>query len=53
VFDGAGDGFAAATVSGGRILAQLQNGYVQMYLSVFLAVMAALAAWLLGSGRLP
>lgn len=53
VLDGAGDGFAAATVSGGRVLARLQSGYVQMYVSVFVAVMAALAAWLLGSGRLP
>jgi len=53
VLDGAGDGFASATVGGGRLLALLQNGYVQMYVSVALAVMAALAAWLMGGARLP
>ena len=43
------DGLGAAAVGGGRLLALLQSGYVQMYLSVALAVMAALAAWLLGA----
>ena len=53
VLDGAGDGLGAAAVDGGRLLAHLQSGYVQMYLSVALAVMAALAAWLLGGGGMP
>jgi NADH-quinone oxidoreductase subunit L len=53
VLDGAGDGLGAAAVDGGRWLARLQSGYVQMYVSVGLAVMAALAAWLLGGGGLP
>jgi NADH-quinone oxidoreductase subunit L len=53
VLDGAGDGFGAATVDGGRLLARLQSGYVQMYISVAVAVMAALAAWLLRGGNLP
>jgi NADH-quinone oxidoreductase subunit L len=53
VLDGASDGFASATVGGGRLLAHLQSGYVQMYVSVGVAVMAALAAWLLGGGSLP
>jgi NADH-quinone oxidoreductase subunit L len=53
VLDGAGDGLGAATVDGGRLLARLQNGYVQMYVSVALAVMAGLAAWLLGGGGMP
>ena len=53
VLDGAGDGLGSATVDGGRLLARLQSGYVQMYVSVAVAVMAALAAWLLGGGRLP
>jgi NADH-quinone oxidoreductase subunit L len=53
VLDGAGDGFGAATVDSGRLLARLQSGYVQMYVSVAVAVMAALAAWLMGGGRLP
>ena len=52
VLDGAGDGVGSATVQGGRLLARLQNGYVQMYVAVALAVMAALAVWLLG-GRVP
>jgi NADH-quinone oxidoreductase subunit L len=51
VLDGAGDGFASATVGGGRVLARLQSGYVQMYVSVAVAVMAALAAWLLRGGK--
>jgi NADH-quinone oxidoreductase subunit L len=46
VLDGAGDGFAEATVGGGRVLARLQGGLVQMYVSVAVALMAALAAWL-------
>jgi NADH-quinone oxidoreductase subunit L len=53
VLDGAGDGLGAATVDGGHLLARLQSGYVQMYVSVAVAVMAALAAWLLGGGHLP
>jgi NADH:ubiquinone oxidoreductase subunit 5 (subunit L)/multisubunit Na+/H+ antiporter MnhA subunit len=53
VLDGAGDGLGAAAVDGGRWLGRLQSGYVQMYVSVGLAVMAALAAWLLGGGGLP
>jgi len=51
VLDGAGDGLGSATVQGGRLLAHLQNGYVQMYVSVAFALMAALATWLLGGGR--
>jgi NADH-quinone oxidoreductase subunit L len=53
VLDGAGDGLGAAAVDGGHLLARLQSGYVQMYVSVAVAVMAAFAAWLLGGARLP
>jgi len=53
VLDGAGDGLGAAAVDGGHWLARLQSGYVQMYVSVALAVMATLAAWLLGGGGVP
>jgi NADH-quinone oxidoreductase subunit L len=51
VLDGATDGFAAGTVGGGRILARLQNGYVQVYVAIAVSLLVALAVWL--SGGLP
>jgi NADH-quinone oxidoreductase subunit L len=50
VLDGAGDGLGAGTVAGGRLLAFLQSGYVQMYIAVAVSVMAALGFFLLRQG---
>jgi NADH-quinone oxidoreductase subunit L len=46
IVNGATDGVANGTVGGGRILALVQNGYVQAYLAVA-AVLIALLAFLL------
>ncbi len=46
VVDGATDGLANATVGGGRILAFVQNGYVQAYLAVAVVLIAALGFFL-------
>ena len=50
VVDGATDGIASATVGGGRLLALLQSGYVQVYLAIALTLVAALAYVLAGLG---
>jgi len=44
VVNGATDGLANGAVGGGRILALVQNGYVQAYLAVAVTLIAALAA---------
>jgi NADH-quinone oxidoreductase subunit L len=46
VLDGAGDGLAAGTTRGGRMLARVQGGQVQMYVAIAVAVLVALAVWL-------
>jgi NADH-quinone oxidoreductase subunit L len=43
IVNGATDGLATGTVGGGRILAIVQNGYVQAYLAVTVTMIAALA----------
>ena len=43
VVNGATDGIAAGTVGGGRLLALVQSGYVQVYLAVAAALIAVLA----------
>ncbi len=43
VVDGATDGVANGTVSGGRLLALVQSGNVQVYLAVAITLVAALA----------
>jgi NADH-quinone oxidoreductase subunit L len=43
VVDGATDGIAGGTVGGGRLLALVQSGYVQIYLTVAVGLIAALA----------
>ncbi len=47
VVDGATDGLASGTVGSGRLLALVQSGYVQAYLTVAAVLIAALA-YLLG-----
>ena len=47
VLDGAGDRLAAGTARGGRVLARVQSGQVQMYIAIAIAIVIALAAWLL------
>jgi len=44
VVNGATDGLANGTVGGGRLLALVQNGYVQAYLAVVVTLIAVLAA---------
>jgi len=44
VVNGATDGLASGTVGGGRLLALIQNGYVQAYLAVVVTLIAVLAA---------
>ncbi|HXY69631.1 MAG TPA: NADH-quinone oxidoreductase subunit L [Gemmatimonadales bacterium] len=46
--DGATDGVANGTIGGGRLLALVQSGYVQVYLAVAVGLVAALA-WALGA----
>ena len=53
LLDGASDGVAQGTVWGGRILAMVQNGYVQAYLAVVVSVVAALGVWLVRTGAQP
>jgi len=53
VLDGASDGVARGTVWGGRILAMVQNGYVQAYLAAVVSVVAALGIWLVRTGPRP
>ncbi len=53
VVDGATDGVASGTIGGGRILALVQSGYVQIYLTVAVALIAALAYVLGRSGAVP
>ena len=43
VVDGATDGLANGAVGGGRLLALVQNGYVQAYLAVVVTLIAVLA----------
>jgi NADH-quinone oxidoreductase subunit L len=52
VVNGAGDGVASGTVGGGRILALVQNGYVQAYLAVAAVLIAAFAFVLARTGVL-
>ena len=49
VLDGAGDGLAEGTTRGGRLLARVQGGQVQLYLAITIAVVVALAVWLTGA----
>jgi len=49
VVDGATDGVANGTIGGGRLLALLQSGYVQIYVAVAVGLVAALA-YALGTG---
>jgi NADH-quinone oxidoreductase subunit L len=53
VVDGATDGAASGTVGGGRFLALVQGGYVQIYLTVALGCIAALAYVLGRAGGSP
>ena len=53
VLDGASDVVADGTVWGGRILAMVQNGYVQAYLAAAVSVVAALGIWLTRTGGQP
>jgi NADH-quinone oxidoreductase subunit L len=53
VLDGASDGVAGGTVWGGRILAMVQNGYLQAYLAAAISVVAALGIWLVRMGGRP
>jgi NADH-quinone oxidoreductase subunit L len=46
IVNGATDGLANGTVGGGRIMALVQSGYVQDYLAVAVALIAALAVML-------
>ena len=50
VVNGATDGLANGAVGGGRLLALVQNGYVQAYLAVVVTAIAVLAAVLSGLG---
>ncbi len=50
IVNGAADGVATGTVGGGRVLALVQNGYVQAYLAVTVALIALLAGALALSG---
>jgi NADH-quinone oxidoreductase subunit L len=52
IVNGATDGVANGTVGGGRILALVQNGYVQAYLAVAAVLIAALAFVLARTGVL-
>jgi len=49
VVDGATDGVANGTIGGGRLLALVQSGYVQIYVAVAVGLVAALA-YALGTG---
>jgi NADH-quinone oxidoreductase subunit L len=49
VVDGATDGVANGTIGGGRLLALVQSGYVQVYVAVAACLVAALA-YALGTG---
>ena len=51
IVNGATDGLANGTVGSGRLLALVQNGYVQAYLSVVVTLIAVLAAVLTRLGR--
>ena len=53
VLDGASDVVAQGTVWGGRILAMVQNGFVQAYVAVAVSVVAALGIWLVRTGGRP
>ncbi len=46
VLDAAGDSLALGTTRGGRLLARIQNGQVQMYLAVVVTLLVAFAIWL-------
>lgn len=46
VFDGAGDGLAAGATRGGRLLARVQGGQVQLYVGIVIVVLVSLAVWL-------
>ncbi len=52
VVDGATDGLASGTIGGGRLLALVQSGYVQVYLAVAVTLVAALAYALVSFGGL-
>jgi NADH-quinone oxidoreductase subunit L len=53
VVDGATDGVATGTVGGGRLLALVQSGYIQIYLTVAVGLVAALAFVLGRAGASP
>jgi len=53
IVDGATDGLADGTIGGGRLLALVQSGYVQVYLTVALGLIAALAYVLGRAGGVP
>ena len=53
VVDGATDGLAGGTVRSGRLLALVQSGYVQVYLTIAVALVAALAYVLGRAGATP
>jgi NADH-quinone oxidoreductase subunit L len=53
VVDGATDGLAGGTVGGGRLLALVQSGYVQIYLTVAVGLIAVLAYVFGRSGGAP
>ncbi len=53
VVDGATDGVADGTVGGGRLLALVQSGYVQTYLTIAMGLIAALAYVLGRAGGSP
>ena len=52
IVDGATDGVGSGTIGGGRLVALLQGGYVQVYLTVAVLLVAALA-YALGRGGAP
>ena len=52
VVDGATDALANSTIGGGRLLALVQSGYVQVYLAIALTLVAALAYGLASLGGL-
>ena len=47
VLDSVSDGLASGTAESGRVLARVQGGQLQMYVAILVAVLVALAAWLL------
>jgi NADH-quinone oxidoreductase subunit L len=53
VVDGATDGVASGTVGGGRLLALVQSGYVQIYLTIAVGLIAVLAYVLGRAGGTP